>query len=257
MALRLDGRVALVTGGASGIGAATVRTFSDQGACVIAVDINRDALSQMVDGLDLDEDRVMACAGDVSIDEDMARAVELAVSRWGQLDILVSNAAVQRMSMLHAFQDADADAMLAVNMKGAFLACRHVLPIMQEHKRGVILCTSSVLGLRGDAMLPIYGATKAALLGLVRALAVGYGRDGIRAVAICPGDVDTPMVRDYFDAQPDPERARQEVYGEYPLGRIAEAEEIAKVLVFLASDDASFISGVEIVVDGGLTAGVY
>jgi NAD(P)-dependent dehydrogenase (short-subunit alcohol dehydrogenase family) len=187
----------------------------------------------------------------------MQQVVEWVNKNYGRLDILINNAAIQVMGRLHEFTEPDFDRIIAVNLKGMFLSCRLALPIMMQQRKGVILATSSVLGLVADPDLAVYGATKAGMLALVKSIAIAYGTFGIRAVAVCPGDVDTPLVADYFNHQPNPEAARREVERHYPLGRIATPAEIARVFAFLASDDASFISGTEIIVDGGLLAQVY
>ena len=144
-----------------------------------------------------------------------------------------------------------------VNLLGAVLLCREVLPGMVARKSGAIVNMSSVLGLVADPLLPVYGATKAGLLGLTRNIAITYGPDGIRCNAICPGDVDTELNRVYFEAHPDPVAFRGRVEAEYPMRRIASTDEIAKVAAFLASEDASFVSGGHIVVDGAILARIY
>lgn len=187
----------------------------------------------------------------------MRRAVELVVARFGRLDILVNNAAVQVVGPLHQCEEADFHRLTDVNLKGVFLGCKYALPVMMEQHGGVILSTSSLLGIVGDPDLSLYGATKGAIIALTKSMAVAYGPYGIRVNCVCPGDVNTPMVKEYFDFQPDPQAAREQVSRHYPLRRIAEPEELARTFVFLASEDASFISGSHVIVDGGVTAKVY
>jgi len=146
---------------------------------------------------------------------------------------------------------------VSVNLLGCILFCREVLPSMVERRSGVIVNLSSVNAFAADPLLPVYGATKAAIIGYTKSVAVAYGRHGIRANAICPGDVDTELNRAFFEAHPDPVAFRSKVEAQYPLRRIASADEIARVAVFLASDDAAFVSGTEMIVDGAVTARIY
>jgi NAD(P)-dependent dehydrogenase (short-subunit alcohol dehydrogenase family) len=144
-----------------------------------------------------------------------------------------------------------------VNLKGVYLGCKYAIPAMIAGGGGSIINTSSVLGLVGDPTLAAYCATKGGILALTRAMAQAHGRDRIRVNSICPGDVETPLVKEFFDQHADPTAARQQVAAAYALGRIAQPEEIANVALFLASDESSFITGAQIVVDGGLTSKCY
>lgn len=257
MSGKLTGRTVLITGAGSGIGEATALHFAEQGAKVLVFDIAEERAQSVASAIQADGGTSLAVAGDVSSEDDMGRAVAQLVNAWGQIDILVNNAAVQIMGPLHEFTSEQFDRTVAVNLKGVFLGCKAALPRMMEQRQGIILSTSSVLGVVGDADLGIYGATKGAIIALTKSLAVAYGRYGIRANCICPGDVGTPMVQEFFDFQPDPAEARRQVFRHYPLGRIAEPLEVARTLAFLASDESSFITGSQIFVDGGLTAEVY
>jgi NAD(P)-dependent dehydrogenase (short-subunit alcohol dehydrogenase family) len=257
MSGRLAGKVAIVTGAGSGIGEATARAFASEGAKVAVLDVNGTNAQKVSDSINKAGWESIPIVADVSAARDVELAVSQVVGKWNRLDILVNNAAVQIMGRVHEYSEADFDRTIDVNLKGVFLGCRYVLPVMMEQKKGVILSTSSVLGTVGDPDLAVYGATKGGIIALTKSLAVAYGPSGIRAIAVCPGDVNTPLVKEYFDFQADPDLARQRVNAEYPLRRIAEPDEIARVFVFLASDDASFISGSEIYVDGGLLAQVY
>jgi NAD(P)-dependent dehydrogenase (short-subunit alcohol dehydrogenase family) len=197
-------------------------------------------------------------AGDVSDASRMEEVVEAVADRHaGRIDILVNNAAVQREARLLDQTVEDFHAMVDTNLLGPFLVTKAVLPHMLEAGRGVVINLSSILGLVGDPVLPIYAATKAAILGFTRSVAIAYADRGVRVVAICPGDVDTDLNQQYFASQPDPAAFRKRVEREYPVRRIASPEEIARVAVFLATDDASFITGSHVVVDGGLLSRVY
>src|SRR4051794_37433558 len=195
--------------------------------------------------------------GDVSRQADVEAIVDEAVERFGRLDVMVNNAAIQIEQTLLETTEETLDRILDVNLKGVFYGCRQAVRVMRASGGGSIVNIGSILSVTGDGILAAYCAAKGGVLGVTRATAVEYGRDGIRCNAVCPGDVDTPIVKAYFEASPDPVARRAEVEAEYPLGRIAQPAEIGRTVAFLASDDASFISGQPIVVDGGLLADCY
>ena len=257
MAGRLSGKAALITGAGSGIGAATAHVFADEGAAVAVLDIVGERAMEVSQAINQAGGETFHIAADVSRAADVEGAVRATVERWGKLDILVNNAAIQIMGPLHEQREADIDRLIAVNLKGVILGCRYALPVMLAQRKGVILSTSSVLGVVGDPDLGVYGATKGGIIALTKSLAVAYGPRGIRVNCVCPGDVNTAIGKEFFDFQHDPEAARQKVANEYPLRRIAEPVEIGRVFAFLASDEASFISGAHVPVDGGLLADVY
>jgi NAD(P)-dependent dehydrogenase (short-subunit alcohol dehydrogenase family) len=261
---KLDGRVAIVTGGSRGIGKAIVRAFAGEGASVVAT--GRDPATGEAAAAEIAADegiraaggRVAFLAGDVADEARVGQIVETVTEgHGGRLDILVNNAAVQKEGRLLDQTVADFRAVVDANLLGTFLFSRAVLPAMIAQHRGVILNLSSVLGLVGDPVLPVYAATKAGILGLTRSTAIAYARDGIRVVAICPGDVDTDLNQQYFASQPDPAAFRARIEHEYPVRRIATPDEIARVAVFLASDDASFVTGTHVLVDGGILSRIY
>jgi NAD(P)-dependent dehydrogenase (short-subunit alcohol dehydrogenase family) len=263
MSASLSGRVAIVTGGSRGIGRAVVRVLASEGMTVVAT--GRDAAtgaSMEAEERARDEvgragGQVRFLPGDVGDPERTAEIVGTVVEDHGRIDVLVNNAAVQREKLLVDQTLEDFRAVVDTNLLGTFLFSRAVLPAMTAAGSGVIVNVSSVLGLVGDPLLPVYCATKAAILGLTRATALAYADQGIRAVAICPGDVDTELNQQYFASQPDPVAFRARIEGEYPGGRIASIEEIARVVRFLASDDASFINGTHLLVDGGILSQIY
>jgi len=171
--------------------------------------------------------------------------------------VMVNNAAIQIEQELIETTEAELDRVLAVNLKGPFFGCKHAVRVMRVSGGGVIVNVASILALVGDGILAAYCAAKGGVLGITRATAVQYGSVGIRCNAICPGDIDTPLVQAYFETAGDPEALRRQVSREYPLGRIAQPREIARAVVFLASDDSSFMTGEAMVVDGGLLATCY
>lgn len=254
---RLAGKVAIVTGCARGIGQAIAARYLADGAEVVGVDVLADRGREAMAALGAEGGRAHFLEGDVS-DEAQVAAIAASVERdHGRIDVLVNNAAVQAEAMLHEHSTEAFHRVVNVNLLGTFLFSRAVIPVMRRQRSGVIVNLSSVLGLVGDAVLPVYSATKAGILGLTRSTAVAYARDGIRCVAICPGDIDTELNDAYFNSQPDPVAFRAKVEREYPMKRIGRPEEIAAVAAFLASDDASFVNGTHILADGGILSRVF
>ncbi len=260
MARRLDGRVAIVTGTARGIGRAIAGAFVREGARVVGVDVLVDAGRATADELSRDAVGSGSFAFercDVSREDEVCALVRRALDEHGRIDILVNNAAVQVEALAADVSVADFHRIVDTNLLGCVLFCREVLPAMVAANSGSIINMSSVNAFSADPLLPVYGATKAAIIGYTKSVAIAYGPHGIRANAICPGDVDTELNRAFFEAHPDPVGFRARVEREYPVRRIASTDEIARVAVFLASDDASFVSGTSVVVDGAITARIY
>ncbi len=251
---RLAGRRAVVTGGARGIGAAIARAYASEGARVVIFDVDgsRAAATAAAIGEGC-EARTVDVSSEAAVDD-----------AFGQLeadgfacDLLVNNAAIQREGALVDQTLADFRAVVDTNLLGTFLCSRAALRGMLMRRQGVIVNLSSVLGLTGDALLPVYSATKHAILGLTKSTAVAYAEAGIRCVAICPGDVDTELNQRYFSSQPDPAAFRARLEREYPGRRMAQPEEIARIAVVLATDDASFVNGTHVLADGGIMARLF
>ena len=247
----LAGRPAIVTGVGSGLGRAIAQELAAEGALVVGCDVNDDAGRATMARIGSYEH------ADVSREADVEALVAAAVARHGRLDVMVNNAAIQIEVELAETTEEQLDRILGTNLKGTFFGCKHAVRAMRGSGGGVIVNVASILGLVGDGILAAYCAAKGGVLGITRATAVQYGAAGIRCNAICPGDIDTPLVQRYFDTAPDPAALRAAVSAEYPLGRIADPREIARAAVFLASDDAAFMTGQPLVVDGGLLATCY
>lgn len=235
---RLHGKRVLVTGGASGIGAATVQRFRAEGARVIAADLT---------------------GGDLTIDVRSGAAVEAAVTaaadELGGLDTIVCNAGVPVVGAVHELEEQAWDDGLATNLTGVFLTARAAWPHLLDTK-GSIAATASVVGLWGSPGQAAYSATKAAVVMLTKCLALDGAAHGIRANCVCPGFTDTPMLERFLAEQPDPDGTRDAVTAFHPLGRLGAPADVAEAFVYLASDEAAWVTGTTLVVDGGLTAGI-
>ncbi len=248
---QLEGKSAIVTGVGSGLGRAIAQELTVEGARVLGCDVNDEAGEQTMAGIGAYRH------ADVSRDADVEGLVAAALETFGRLDVMINNAAIQIERELVETTEEELDRVLGVNLKGVFFGCKHAVIAMRASGGGVIVNVASILALVGDGVLAAYCAAKGGVLGITRATAVQYGKDGIRCNAICPGDIETPLVQAYFDTAPDPAALRAQVVAEYPLGRIAQPQEIARAVVFLASSDSAFMSGQPLVVDGGLLATCY
>ena len=255
--MRLRGKVAIVTGAGGGIGAATAQAMAREGAAVVCVDRNGASVQRVAERIAAEGGTAIAVMADVASADENEATVARAVDAFGGLDVYHANAAVQEIGGLEATAAATWARLHEVNVYGVASGIRCAVPALRSRGGGSVIITSSVLGIVGDADLPAYGATKGALRALCRSLAAAHGAEGIRVNAICPGDVETPLVEEFFAFQPDPEAARRRVTEHYPLGRLGSPADVAHAAVFLASDEAAFITGIDLVVDGGLLARIY
>ncbi|WP_433691544.1 SDR family NAD(P)-dependent oxidoreductase [Herbaspirillum seropedicae] len=244
---RFEGKVVIVTGAASGIGEATARRFSDEGARVLLADRDAAALSKVFDSLP--PERTAARETDVSHHEQVRQLVDFAIERFGQLDVLVSDAGVFAEGNVTEVSPEDWHRVQATNVNGVFYGAREALPHL-EKTRGCIVNVASVSGLAADWNLSAYNASKGAVCNLTRAMALDFGRKGVRINAVCPSLTHTAMTADMADDPPLLDKFAERI----ALGRGADPLEIAAVITFLASPDASFVNGVNLPVDGGLMA---
>ena len=249
---RLQDRVALITGGASGIGAACARLFAEEGARIAGLDIAKPEEGAWEPVQEAAPDATFHVA-DVSREDDVARAVAEIATHFGRVDVLVNAAGVAGGGPVHTVASEEWDRVLDINLKGTFLACKHALGPMLERRSGSIVNIASIEGLEGFEGGSAYNASKGGVVLLTRNLAIDYGRRGIRANCICPGFIRTPMLESVFAE--GMEDFLERVTQAHQLGRLGRPEEIASAALFLASDEASFVTGHALVVDGGFTAG--
>lgn len=251
----LDGRVAIITGSATGIGRAAALLFAASGARVLLADLRGPELDKTVGEVRAAGGMAAGVLADLARPDDCAAVVQAAVHAYGRLDVLFNNAGVGTMAIggtVESIEPERWDQALDVNVRAMYLVSRAAIPHMRAAGGGAIVNTASVSAYRGRPERPshAYAASKGAVLALTRAMAVSYGRDRIRVNAICPGVIRTRLTVDFIERA---ERAAETGQG-IPLGRVGEPEDIARCALFLASDDASFITGAEIVVDGGAMA---
>lgn len=254
--MRLQGKIALVTGAGSGIGAETARRMAAQGAIVACTDRRGDTAEATAAQIAAAGGTAQGMTLDVTSTESIAAAVALVVAGHGRLDILVNNAGVTIVGGIADLTEAQWDLELDVNLKSVFRCAKAVWGQMQAQGGGVILNTASIAGITAIPSDAAYCTSKAGVVMLTKCMAIDGARDKIRVNCVCPGFVETPMIQGYFADQPDPEAARRHAANMHPLGRLGRPTDIADAFVYLASDEASWVTGTALVVDGGLISGL-
>jgi NAD(P)-dependent dehydrogenase (short-subunit alcohol dehydrogenase family) len=252
--MKLENKVALITGGSLGLGKATALLFAEEGAKVIITGRTEKTLKETVaeakkKGLDIEY-----LVSDVSKEENCKEAVDYAIKKYGKIDILFNNAGILPIGYTHETDSETWDRIFDINVKGTFMMSKYALPHMIEKGYGCIVNNSSVLGLKAVPGVAAYNATKGAVTQLTRSMALEYADKGIRVNAICPGTIDTPMVDGLLDQMPDRTEAEKLFKSFHPVGRFGTAEEIAHSVLFLCDDNVGFMTGTMLSVDGGWIA---
>jgi len=245
--MRLMGKVSIITGAGQGIGRATAVKFAVEGARVAVCDINLEACKETVKEIEAAGGEAASCRIDVTDKETIARMVEGVMAKWGRIDTLVNNAGIVQDAQFKKMTDEQFERVIDVNLKGVYNCTKAVVDIMLEQNSGVILNASSIVGIYGNFGQTNYAATKFGVIGMVKTWARELGRKGIRANAICPGFIETPILSTI------PDKVIKMMEEKVPMGRLGKPEEIANTYAWLASDEASYINGAVIEVSGGCT----
>lgn len=253
--MKLADRVVVITGSGSGIGRASAREFAKEGARVVVADVNAAAARETADLIKAAGGIALAVETDVASPASVENLVRATLKEFPEVHCLFNNAAIQVNKTVEDTTVEEWNREIAVNLGGFFLCSKYFIPHLRR-TRGSIVNMSSVNGFFVEPMCAGYCATKAAIIGLTKAMAIDHGREGIRVNCICPGYIDAGLAEGYFQAQTDPAAARASAGNLHALGRIGRPEEVARVAVFLASDDAAFMTGAAVVVDGGFGSGL-
>jgi NAD(P)-dependent dehydrogenase (short-subunit alcohol dehydrogenase family) len=255
--MRMEGKRGLVTGAASGLGREVAKLFAAEGAKVVVADINADGAASVVGEIREAGGEAVEQVTDVTVEEQVVAALDRVVAEWGGIDYIVNNAGVQVEKPLHETSNEEFEFLFDVNVRAVFWGCKHGVSRLRDSGGGAIVNTASALSLISDPFLPVYTASKHATLGLTRSVGTAYAADGIRCNCVCPGDMQTPMIERYWEATGDVEKAKEEMASMYPAKKIGQPAEVANAILFLASDEASYVNASFLQIDGGLLSKVY
>jgi meso-butanediol dehydrogenase/(S,S)-butanediol dehydrogenase/diacetyl reductase len=251
--MTLTDKIAIITGAAAGIGAASASLFAKHGATIVAVDLDGAVLDRVSGEIVGNGGKCLPIRADVSQPDDVRSVVHSAVEKYGRVDILFNNAGIVPPGKVDEIAEEQWDRAFAINVKSMYLFCRAVVPEFKKQGGGVILNTASATALRAVVDRACYTATKSAVVGLTRSMALDYVRDNIRVNCLCPGTVDTPSLARRLAAFPDPIEARRNFIARQPMGRFGTAEEIAEAALYLVSSRSGFVTGLAFAIDGGLS----
>lgn len=252
--MKLKDRVAIVTGAASGIGRASAIAYAREGARLVVADTNERGGNETTAAILAEGNDAFFARVDVTREAEIAQMISETVDRWGQIDILFNNAGVVLVKPIELMSEAEWDRVMAINVKAAFFAIKHVVPHMRRAGKGAILNTGSIASLSGQVGTPVYSASKGAIALLTKSLALDLGRNHIRVNCICPGITDTPMLREHMGGGIEGDARIRARLSRVPTGQILTPEDVARAAVYLVSDDSEGVTGILHVVDGGLTA---
>jgi NAD(P)-dependent dehydrogenase (short-subunit alcohol dehydrogenase family) len=250
----IRGSVVVITGAANGIGRATADVFAAEGAVVVLADVDAALAQKSADEIEATGGKAWAVQCDVSRSAPVTAMVDAVVQRFGRIDVLHANAAIQINREAIAITEEEWDRLHGVNLKGVFLTCKYVIPVMQRQKKGAIIISSSGHAFATYPNSSAYAATKGGELAYMRGLALDYAKDGIRVNCIIPGATDTRLVRGFIEDSSNPEETRKKLLESIPMRRLAKPEEVGRGVLFLASEFAGYITGTSLAVDGGLLA---
>lgn len=251
---RLPDKACIVTGAGSGIGKATAERFAAEGAKVLCVDVDAEAVSATVEGIEKQAGVAEAFVADISVRSQVNAFINKCAEIYGSVDVLVNNAGVNLPGIFHEAPDDIIDRTLNVNVKGAIYASQAAIPYMLKQGKGAIINTSSVNGLVSEPFLALYSASKGALVMLTKGIALDYAKQGIRCNCVCPGWVDTPINYAHAELMGGLDKVYEDIDSVQPIGRPGEPSEIANLILFLASDESSLMTGSIVTADGGMTA---
>ncbi|BHH83458.1 SDR family NAD(P)-dependent oxidoreductase [Desulforhopalus sp. 52FAK] len=249
--MRMKDKVTVIIGGASGLGAEMAVYFAEHGSAIVVADINGESINTVVEKIIAAGGKAIGVVADVTKAEDMKRLYEKCEEEYGRLDALFNGAGIAPLGNVVEIEEEAWDRTIEINLKGTFLSCKYAIPLMIRTGGGAILNAGSVTTFSGDSLSCAYPASKSALLTFTKNIALTFAQEGIRANLICPGHTLTPMVRDLYDKD---EALKAKLIAKYPMGRLAQPREIAQAALFMLSDEASFVTGTELVADGGFLA---
>lgn len=254
MSNRLAGQVAWLSGAASGIGAATARLFAQEGASVVVADLQNEDGQQLVDEIATAGGQSLYSPCDVASNDQVRDSMDAAVSRFGDLNIVVNCAGIVHVGMLHEYSEADWDRLMGVNVKGIFFSVKHAIPHFRRNDRSYLVNVGSISSHVGQRLTPAYTTSKGAVLSLTQSIALDYAAMGVRCNCVSPGITDTPMLRQHLNSTPDPDGTLRQRVRRVPMNRAMQPDDIARAILYLSCEDSAGINGTSIVVDGGYLA---